>query len=126
MGTGRETAELPRAGGAIATTSVVVAPGTTPGPVPTVRRLVGGPGFGGLARAAVAVAGISAFFLLPNHVPIVIAGSPVFPLFGGVQSVFCAAVMVVIVLTARDTRLAVDRIDGPAGVPAVSGLRGAV
>jgi hypothetical protein len=76
-----------------------------------------------LARAAVAVAGVSAFFLLLNHVPIVIAGSPLFPFIGGVQRVLCAAVIVVLVMTARATRLAAEHVLEP--VQLSPSLRGA-
>jgi hypothetical protein len=55
---------------------------------------------------------LSGFFLL-THVPIVIAGSPGFPLLGGVQRVLYAAVMVMLVVTATATRLAATRALGP-------------
>jgi hypothetical protein len=121
-------------------------PGTTPGLVSTVHRAAGGWVFAvvpvagwlvaGRARSApewrpaavpltwaAGIAGaVSAFFLL-NHVPIVIAGSPFFPLLGGVQRVLCAAVMVVLVMTARATRLATERVLEPVPVP--PRLRGA-
>ncbi|OZM76314.1 hypothetical protein CFP66_41910 [Pseudonocardia sp. MH-G8] len=122
--------------------------GATPGVISTVHRAAGAWAFAVMPLAAwlvarrawsaeawapaapalswgAAVAGvISAFFLL-NHVPIVIAGSPVFPLIGGVQRVLCAAVMVVLVMTARATRLAVDRVDCAGPVPVPRQLRGA-
>jgi Protein of unknown function (DUF998) len=68
-----------------------------------------------LSRLAGATGVLSAVFLL-SHVPIVIAGSPGFPLIGGVQRVLFAAVMLVLVATARATRLAVDRALGPAAI----------
>jgi hypothetical protein len=122
-------------------------PGTTPGLVSTLHRVAGGWVFAVLPLAALLVAGrarsapawqpaavpltwaaaiagaVSVFFLL-NHVPIVIAGSPFFPFLGSVQRVLYAAVMVVLVMTARATRLAAERVHSP--VPAVSPrLRGA-
>jgi hypothetical protein len=121
-------------------------PGTTPGLVSTVHRIAGGWVFAVLPLAALLVAVhartapawqpaavpltwaaviatlISAFFLL-NHVPIVIAGSPFFPFLGGVQRVLCAAVIVVLVMTARATRLAAERVLEP--VPVSPSLRGA-
>jgi hypothetical protein len=121
-------------------------PGTTPGLVSTVHRAAGGWVFAVLPLAAWLVAvraravpawrpaavpltwaariacAVSAFFLL-NHVPIVIAGSPFFPLLGGVQRVLCAAVMVVLVMTARATRLATECVLEP--VPVSPRLRGA-
>jgi hypothetical protein len=140
------------ASAAVALVLVAVFPthpaGTTPGLVSTVHRIAGGWVFTVLPAAAwlvarrarsvpawapaapalalgAGVAGvISAFFVL-NHVPIVIAGSPLFPLLGGVQRVLCAAVMVVLVMTARATRLAVDRVDCTGPVPVPSQLRGA-
>jgi hypothetical protein len=122
-------------------------PGTDPGLVSTVHRIAGGWTFAVLPLAAWMVArrarwapawaaaapaltwgataagAVSALFVL-NYVPIVIAGSPLLPLIGGVQRVLCAAVMVVLVMTARATRLAVDRIHCPAEIP-TAGLRGA-
>jgi hypothetical protein len=122
--------------------------GTTPGLVSTVHRAAGAWVFTVLPLAAwmvaqrarsasawapaahplavgAAIAGVlSAFFML-NHVPIVIAGSPLFPFIGGVQRVLYAAVMVVLVMTARATRLAVDRVHSPAELPASPRLRGA-
>jgi uncharacterized protein DUF998 len=121
-------------------------PGTTPGLVSTVHRVAGGWVFAVLPLAAWLVAvrarsapewrpagapltwaagtagAVSTFFLL-NHVPIVIAGSPFFPFLGGVQRVLYAAVMVVLVMTARATRLAAERVLEP--VPVSPGLRGA-
>jgi hypothetical protein len=123
-------------------------PGTTPGLVSTVHRAAGGWVFAVLPLAAWMVArrarsapawapaatpltwatgiagGVSAFFLL-NHVPIVIAGSPLFPFIGGVQRVLYVAVMVVLVMTARATRLAVDRADCAVPVAVSPTLRGA-
>jgi Protein of unknown function (DUF998) len=123
-------------------------PGTTPGLVSTVHRVAGGwvftvlplaawlvarrarsaspwmPAAPALARGAVIAGAVSAFFLL-NHVPIVIAGSPLFPFIGGVQRVLYAAVMVVLVMTARATRLAADCVHCPAQLPASPRLRGA-
>ncbi|OLS99413.1 hypothetical protein BJF90_38990 [Pseudonocardia sp. CNS-004] len=123
-------------------------PGTTPGLVSTVHRAAGGWVFAVLPLAAWMVArrarsapawapaatpltwatgiagGLSAFFLL-NHVPIVIAGSPLFPFIGGVQRVLYVAVMVVLVMTARATRLAVDRADCRVPVAVSPTLRGA-
>jgi hypothetical protein len=123
-------------------------PGTTPGLVSTVHRVAGGWVFAVLplaawlvarrARSAPAwepaavplawaagIAGMISMFFLLNHVPIVIAGSPVFPFTGGVQRVLYAAVMVVLVMTARATRLAADRAQSPALLPASARLRGA-
>jgi hypothetical protein len=124
------------------------APGTSPGLVSTVHRAAGGWVFSILPLAALMVARrarsapawapaapaltwgvgitcvISAVFLL-NHVPIVIAGSPGFPLLGGVQRVLYAAVMVVLVMTARATRLAIDRVHCAVEVPPATQLRGA-
>jgi hypothetical protein len=121
-------------------------PGTTPGLVSTVHRAAGGWAFAVLpvaswlvavrARSAPAwqpaavpltwaaaiAAAVSVFFLL-NHVPIVIAGSPLFPFLGGVQRVLCAAVIVVLVMTARATRLAAEHVLEP--VPLSPRLRGA-
>jgi hypothetical protein len=121
-------------------------PGTTPGLVSTVHRFAGGWAFAVLPLAAWLVAArarsapawqptaepltwaagiasaVSTLFLL-NHVPIVIAGSPFFPFLGGVQRVLCAAVMAVLVMTARATRLAAERVLDP--VPVSAGLRGA-
>jgi Protein of unknown function (DUF998) len=123
-------------------------PGTTPGFVSAVHRVAGAwvfavlplaawlvarrarstpawaPAAPALAWSAGIAAVVSAFFLL-NHVPIVIAGSPLFPLIGGVQRVLYAAVMVVLVMTARATRLAGDRVHGPAPVAVSPRLRGA-
>jgi Protein of unknown function (DUF998) len=121
-------------------------PGTSPGLVSTVHRIAGGWVFAVLPLAAWLVAGrarsapawrpaavplswaagiagvISTFFLL-NHVPIVITGSPFFPFLGGVQRVLYASVMVVLVMTARATRLAAERVLEP--VPVSPRLRGA-
>jgi hypothetical protein len=69
-----------------------------------------------LSRCSGATGVLSALFLL-SHIPIVIAGSPGFPLIGGVQRVLYAAVMLVLVATARATRLAVDRALSPVAVP---------
>jgi hypothetical protein len=77
-----------------------------------------------LAVAAAVAGAVSALFLL-NHVPIVIAGSPLFPFIGGVQRVLYATVMVVLVMTARATRLAADHVHSPAQLPASPRLRGA-
>jgi hypothetical protein len=122
-------------------------PGTTPGLVSTVHRAAGGWVFAVLPLAAWLVAGrartapawqpaalpltwaagiagaVSTFFLL-NHVPIVIGGSPFFPFLGGLQRVLYAAVMVVLVMTARATRLATERVHQPVDLPAPQGLRG--
>ena len=51
---------------------------------------------------------LSLWFLL-SHVPIVIGASPGFPLVAEVQRVLYAAVILVLVVTARATRLAVER-----------------
>jgi uncharacterized protein DUF998 len=123
-------------------------PGTTPGLVSTVHRAAGGwvfavlplaawmvarrarsapawaPAAAPLAVAAAVAGAVSALFLL-NHVPIVIAGSPLFPFIGGVQRVLYATVMVVLVMTARATRLAADHVHSPAQLPASPRLRGA-
>jgi hypothetical protein len=66
---------------------------------------------------------LSGFFLL-THVPIVVAGSPEFPLMGGVQRVIYAAVMVMLVVIARATRLAATRALDP-GVAAAACARSA-
>jgi len=121
-------------------------PGTPPGLVSNLHRVAGGWVFAVLPLAAWVVAArarsapawepaavpltwaagiasvISIFFLL-NHVPIVIGGSPFFPFLGGVQRVLYAAVMVVLVMTARATRLAAERVLDP--VPVSPRLRGA-
>ena len=113
------------------------APGASAGLVSTVHRAAGGwvfavlppaawmvarraraapawqPAAPALSRLAGVTAVLSAFFLL-THIPIVIAGSPGFPLIGGVQRVVFASVMLVLVATARATRLAVDRALEPA------------
>jgi hypothetical protein len=123
-------------------------PGTPPGLVSTVHRAAGGWVFAVLPLAAWLVAGrarsapawrpaaiplgwaagiaggVSTLFLL-NHVPIVIAGSPFFPFLGGVQRVLYVAVMVVLVMTARATRLATERVQSPVGLSAAPRLRGA-
>jgi hypothetical protein len=123
-------------------------PGTTPGLVSTVHRAAGGwvfaivplagwmvarrarsaPAWTAAAPALSWCAGatgvLSAVFIL-SHVPIVIAGSPGFPLLGGVQRVLYAAVMLVLVATARATRLAVDRALSPAALPSGTQLRSA-
>jgi uncharacterized protein DUF998 len=122
--------------------------GTSPGMVSTVHRAAGGWVFGvlpiaawmvarrarsapgwvpaapALSWAAGVAAVVSAFFLL-NHVPIVIAGSSVFPLIGGTQRVLCAAVMVVMVMTARASRLALERTSVPAAVRGTGQVRDA-
>jgi hypothetical protein len=113
------------------------APGTSPGLVSTVHRAAGGWIFAVLPLAAWLVARrarsapawqaaapalhwwagstgvLSAVFLL-SHVPIVIGGSSGFPLIGGLQRVLYAAVMLVLVATARATRLAVEASSCPA------------
>jgi hypothetical protein len=76
-----------------------------------------------LTWAAGIAGAVSTFFLL-NHVPIVIAGSPFFPFLGGLQRVLYVAVMVVLVMTARATRLATERVHRPVDLPAPQGLRG--
>jgi hypothetical protein len=73
------------------------------------------------ARGGVAVGGVSP----RKDVPIVIAGSPVFPHIGGVHRVFCVAVMVALVMTARATRVAVERSPAPTAHPAAARLCGA-
>lgn len=121
-------------------------PGTTPGLVSSVHRAAGGWALAVLPVAAwlvavrarstpawqpaavpltwaAGIAGASSAIFLLNHVPIVIAGSPFFPFLGGVQRVLCAAVMAVLVMTARATRLAAERVLEP--VPLSPGLRGA-
>jgi hypothetical protein len=67
---------------------------------------------------------VSAFFLV-SHLPIVIGGSFGFPLLGGVQRVLYSLVMLVLVATARATRLAVERAPIPASLPSAVELRGA-
>jgi hypothetical protein len=123
-------------------------PDTTPGLVSTVHRAAGGwvfvviPLAGWMvarrARTAVAwaaaaptltwcagVAGALSTFFLMSHLPIVIGGSPGFPLLGGVQRVLYSLVMLVLVATARATRLAVERAPSPAALPSAIELRGA-
>lgn len=99
------------------------APDAAAGVVATIHRIAGG-----WVLAALPVAGwmvarrvleprltwiaggtvaLSAVFLL-SHVPIVIGTSPGFPLLGGVERVLYASVMLVLLATARSTRLAVD------------------
>ena len=67
------------------------------------------------ARAA-RVTGMLTAGALRTDVAIVIADSPGFPLIRGVQRVLCAAVMLVLVATARATRLAVDRALEPVAI----------
>jgi hypothetical protein len=121
-------------------------PGTSPGLVSTVHRAAGGWAFTVLplaawlvarrARSAPAwqpaalplsraagIAGVVSTFFLLNHVPIVIAGSPFLPFLGGVQRVLYAAVMVVLVMTARATRLATERVLSSVDLPVSPGLR---
>jgi hypothetical protein len=123
-------------------------PGTSPGLVSTVHRAAGGWVFAVLPLAAwlvarragsapawqpaalplswaAGVAGVVSTFFLLNHVPIVIAGSPFFPFLGGVQRVLYAAVMVVLVMTARATRLATERVLSSVDLPVSPRLRGA-
>jgi hypothetical protein len=124
------------------------APGTTPGLVSTVHRAAGGWVFAVVPLATWMVARrarsasewraaapalhwvsgtaavLSAIFLL-SHVPIVIAGSPGFPAMGGLQRVVFVMVMLVLVATARATRLAVEAVPCPEAVPAGAPLRGA-
>lgn len=123
-------------------------PGTTPGLVSTVHRVAGGWVFAVLPLAAwlvarrarsappwqpaarplawaAGIAGVVSVFFMLNHVPIVIAGSPLFPFLGGVQRVLYAAVMVVLVMSARATRLATERVHSLVEVPASPRLRGA-
>jgi hypothetical protein len=78
-----------------------------------------------LTRCAVVTTALSAGFLL-LLLPIVIGGSPGFPLLGGVQRVLYAVVMLVLVVTARATRLAVEHMPAPAVLPSGVELRGAV
>jgi hypothetical protein len=78
-----------------------------------------------VARCAGTAAALSALFLL-SLLPIVIGGSPGFPLLGGVQRVLYAVVMLVLVVTARATRLAVEYVPGPAVLPSGVELRGAM
>jgi len=61
-----------------------------------------------LTWVAGATSVLSAVFLL-SHLPIVIGTSSGFPLLGGVERVLYAAVMLVLLVTARATRLAVPR-----------------
>jgi Protein of unknown function (DUF998) len=124
-------------------------PATTAGLVSTVHRAAGGwvlvvlpqalwmiarrartaPGWTAaapmLARCAAATAASSAAFLV-FLLPIVIGGSPGFPLLGGVQRVLYAVVMLVLVVTARATRLAVEHVSAPAVLPSGVELRGAM
>lgn len=125
------------------------APGTTPGLVSTLHRAAGGWIFAVLPLAAWMVARrarsaapawqaaapalhwwagttgvLSAAFLL-SHVPIVIGGSSGFPLMGGLQRVLYAAVMLVLVATARATRLAAEALPCPAATSVGPQLRGA-
>lgn len=129
------------------------APGTSPGMVSTLHRAAGGwvlamlplavwqvagrartaPAWRSTAPALAWSAGItgvlSALFLL-SHVPIVVAGSPGFPLMGGVQRVVYAAVMLMLVVTATATRLALVRArdtgvePGPLPGPGFVGIDG--
>jgi hypothetical protein len=48
----------------------------------------------------------------PSHVPIVIAGSPIFTVEGALRSVRYAVVMVVLMMMARATRSATDAVRG--------------
>lgn len=123
-------------------------PGTGPGVVSTVHRAAGGwvfafaplacwlvarrarvtPSWAAASRVLGWSAGItgvlSALFLL-SHVPIVIAGSSVLPLLGGVQRVLFAGVMLVLVATARATRIAVEHAQSAATLPPEIQLGGA-
>lgn len=99
------------------------APDTPAGVVANIHRVAGGWVFVSLPLAGwmvarrvpvprlTGIAGatgvLSAVFLL-SHVPIVIGTSPGFPLLGGVERVLYASVMLVLLVTARSTRLAVD------------------
>jgi len=115
------------------------APDTPAGVVATIHRVAGGwvfaslplagwmvarrarlvDGWRALAPRLTGVAGatavLSAGFLL-SHVPIVIGTSPGFPLLGGVERVLYASVMLVLLVTARSVRLAVDDAPNTAGV----------
>jgi hypothetical protein len=106
------------------------APGTPAGVVANIHRVAGGwvfaalplaawlvarrarnaPGWGAMVPTLTWCAGVtgllSAGFLL-SHVPIVIGTSSGFPLLGGVERVLYAAMMVVLLVTARATWLAV-------------------
>lgn len=53
--------------------------------------------------------GLSTVFLL-SHVPIVIAGSPIFTAEGALQSVLYAVVMVELLMIVRATRPAIDAV----------------
>jgi hypothetical protein len=93
------------------------------------RRARSAPAWQAAAPAVAWCAGVSAvlcaLFLL-SLLPIVIGGSPGFPLLGGVQRVLYAVVMLVLVVTARATRLAVEHAPGPAALPSGVELRGAM
>ncbi|WP_219420297.1 DUF998 domain-containing protein [Pseudonocardia nigra] len=123
-------------------------PGTSAGFVSAVHRAAGGWVFAAVPLAAWLVARrartasgwraaapalawsagvtgvLSAVFLL-SHVPIVIGGSSVLPLMGGVQRVLYASVMFVLMATARATRLAIEHTLSPADVTVGTQLRGA-
>lgn len=124
-------------------------PGTTAGIVSTVHRLAGGWVFVAIPLAAWLVArqartapgrtsaapllaccagftGLLSLTFLLSHVPIVVGGSPGLTLIGGVERVLYAAVMLVLVGTARATRPAVDAARNHlAPVPAGAEVRGA-
>lgn len=68
-----------------------------------------------LTGVAGATGVLSAVFLL-SHLPIVIGTSPGFPLLGGMERVLYASVMLVLLVTARATRLAVDGARNTSGV----------
>jgi hypothetical protein len=134
--------------GSVAVALVLVAvfpthePGTSAGLVSNLHRVAGGwtvamlplatwmvarrarsapawrPAAPALARAGAVVGVLSGSFLL-IHVPIVVIGSPGFPLLGGVQRVLFTAVMLVLVATARATRFALDRAVAPTGGAAI-------
>jgi heme A synthase len=83
------------------------------------RRARLAPGWRSFAPLLTGVAGatgvLSAVFLL-SHLPIVIGTSPGFPLLGGVERVLYASMMLVLLVTGRATRLAVDGVRNTSGV----------
>jgi hypothetical protein len=128
-GAGPEPGGTTWAGGSAAIASVIVAllPMGFLAAWLVARRARSAPGWTAAAPAltwCAGVTGLPGLTSLPSHVPIVIGGSPGFPLLGGVERVLYA-VMLVLVTTARATRLAVDGALVPSAVPVGAGLRGA-
>ncbi|WP_214369428.1 DUF998 domain-containing protein [Pseudonocardia sp. H11422] len=75
----------------------------------------------GLDRLSLVAGGLSLTFLL-SHVPIVVLGSPGFPLLGLVERVLYGVVIVLLLAAARATRPAADRARGPAHPPVAPAL----